>query len=105
MRALAIALLLPLGWACAREDRVEECLKLINVSLECVATKTLQEARAEDPNNVFLQRQTEVEWARYALCKTRARARWSKAQMRELNECRSFLRDYYEKKKREAPAR
>ncbi len=101
MRACSLVLLLTFCWACApkEEDRVEPCLGLIRDSLVCVEKKTLQEARADDPNNVFLQRQTEPEWERFSLCKTRARDSWSEAQVKELDDCRIFLKDYYERKR------
>ncbi len=101
MRALTVAVLLILFWGCAEKESnsVEECIELIDMSLECVDKKTLDEARADDPNNVFLQRQTEEEWSRYSMCKTRARDRWSESQKQELDECRAFLKDYYEKRK------
>ncbi len=101
MRAWILALGITFCWACGQkeEDRVEACLGLIRDSLECVEQKNLQEARADDPNNVFLQRQTEQEWERLPTCKTRARDRWSEAQMKELDDCRNFLKDYYEQKR------
>ena len=107
MRAWTVALLLTLCWACAQQeqDRVELCLALLRDSLVCVEKMTLQEARADDPNNVFLQRQTEEEWERFSMCKTRARDRWSEREMRELDACRMLLEDYYEQKREAAGKR
>ncbi len=101
MRAWTLTLLLTFCWACAQkeEDRIEACLALLRDSLECVEKKTLLEARADDPNNVFLQRQTEAEWERFSMCKTRARDRWSEGEIRELDDCRKLLKDYYERKR------
>ncbi len=106
MRAWPLALLLTFCWSCAQkeQDRVEACLALLRDSLECVEKMTLQEARAGDPNNIFLQRQTEEEWERFSMCKTRARDRWSEGEIRELDDCRTLLKDYYEQK-REAEER
>ncbi len=101
MRAWTLTLLLTFCWACAQKegDRVEVCLALLRDSLECVEKMTLQEARAEDPNNVFLQRQTVEEWQRFSMCKTRTRDRWSEAEIQGLDACREFLGDYYERKR------
>ena len=101
MRAWTLTLLLTFCWACAQkeEDRVEVCLALLRDSLECVEKMTLQGARAEDPNNVFLQRQTEEEWQRFSMCKTRTRDRWSEAEIQGLDDCRKLLEDYYERKR------
>ena len=101
MRAWTLTLLLTFCWACAQkeEDRIEVCLALIQDSLKCVEKMTLGEARAEDPNNVFLQRQTEEEWQRFSMCKTRTRDRWSEGEIQGLDACREFLGDYYERKR------
>ncbi len=101
MRAWPLTLLLVFCWACAQkeEHRVEACLALIQDSLECVEKMTLREARTDDPNNVFLQRQTEAEWERFSMCKTRARDRWSEGEIQGLEDCRKLLKDYYERKR------
>ncbi len=98
MPTLTLALLITFSLACGTDEgepdeakRVEDCIELINRSLECVGKKTLEEARADEPNNVFLQHQTQESWARYTICTTRARERWGEAQKRELDDCRQFF--------------
>jgi hypothetical protein len=98
MPTWTLALLIIFSLACGTEEgepdeakRAEDCIELINRSLECVEKKTLEEARVDEPNNLFLQHQTQESWARYTLCKTRAREHWGEAQKRELDDCRQFF--------------